>query len=206
MADPVYRHKAEVEIYKEYGQAAEQPDSEKSFDISALELASSNPSAPPQSTVRLVDFTIHVNDCTAQASSTVVGIVEGKLFPTELGPKDKTAREIVAQEMRDMLPQVVQQAQFVFHQHSDLKDLVAFLFVNSFCRTLRFKRDRVPELDLDDIPPDGFAFPEGSRRLIEYIPEKPTRLELYPVMDKTGNYDKRFKAVFNRLVELARKV
>lgn len=194
-----------------YEEAADSPDT--SFNISTTtDAASSNPTAQvvqPPSTARIVDFTIHVNDVDGKAPGVVVAIVEGKLLATERVMKDKSLEDVVYDEMRDMLPQVVQQAQFVFHQHEnpELKEIVAFLFVNSFCRTLRFERRRIPKLeDLNDIPEDGYALPEGSRKSIETFSDPSTRNELYEIIGNDGNYDPRFKAAFDRVVELARKV
>lgn len=189
------------------------PLQEDSFDISITETVSSNPSAPvasPPSPARIVDFTIHVNDVAGNASSVIVAIIEGKLLSTELVEKEGSIEAAVAKEMRDMLPQVVQQAQFVFHQNEhqkELKEIVAFLFVNSYCRTLRFKRNGVPKLvDLNDIPGHGYALPEGSRKSMESFSERSTRKELYNILGKDGNYDPRFKAAFDRVVHLARKL
>lgn len=173
--------------------------------------SSSGPSAAfPQikPAVRLIDFNIYVNvTYELTAAGVIVCIVEVKPLPT-LAPGE-SLHQAIREAMNQMLPQVVQQVQFVFAQHKDvLNEVYAFLFVSSYLKVLRFLRSRVPELECDaNEVPAFFSFEPSCKRNINCISEPDTRKEWFRIFDDESlDYDHRFKAAFDRVVKLAKKI
>lgn len=171
---------------------------------------SSNPSEPISSlpsVMRLVDFNLYVNVLGSSAPGIIVAAVEAKPFPVTAIMGGDDLEEAVEKVMQAMLPQVVQQVQFAFNQHPELKKLHAILFVGSWCRVLRYRRRRVPEIsDLDDIPAKGyFAFKANSKRRIEKMADKKTREDKFRIIEG-DDYNPIFKKVFDAVVRHAAKV
>lgn len=178
-------------------------------DISTRAGASTNPSAPisqPPSAWRLVDFNIYVNIINDKTPGVLVCVVEVKPFPYDKIIAGMDVAEAIDAAMGEMLPQVIQQVQFALHQFSGLEEMNALLFVGGYCRFLRFKRNKVPELPhLDDIPAK-FEFdetePDNSIERMLAIAEPGTREKTFRIF-KGVDYDPAFKRAMNRIVLFA---
>lgn len=179
-------------------------------DISAREGVSSNPSAPitqPPSSTRFVDFNIYANIINSNIPGVLACVVEVKPFPFDKIEQGMTPIEAIYQAMDDMLPQVVQQVQYAFHQYCELQEMHALLFVSAYCRFLKFKRNKVPDLPhVDDIPEDGFKFDETQRRRkINKIAERGGRHIVFRLF-KGNDYDTAFKRGITRIVRFATNI
>lgn len=157
--------------------------------------------------MRYVDFNIYVNIINDSTPGVIACTVEVKSFPFDKIAAGMTVVEAIQQTMKDMLPQVIQQVQFAFHQFSGLQEMHALLFVGLYCKFLRFKRSKVPPLpDIDDIPENGFKFDETEQhRKMKDLAEPGTRDHWFRLF-AGDDYHPAFKRGMNRVVRFAANI
>lgn len=156
--------------------------------------------------MRLVDFNIYVNIINDKTPGVLACVVEVKPYPFDKMAAGFSLHESVEKVMEEMLPQVIQQVQFAFHQFSGLQDMHALLFVAAFCKFLWFKRARVPKLpELGDIPEDGFKQDENDRRAMNNIAEPGTRVRYFRIFDGR-DYSPAFKRGMDRIARFAANI
>ncbi|KAI0055182.1 hypothetical protein BV25DRAFT_1833359 [Artomyces pyxidatus] len=146
---------------------------------------------------RYVDFTI-IQRSGKKAS--IVAIVEVKPHPweTEEGAlptilEPQSEKDLIYAHRRGMMPQVVLQAQFVFHEQPDATEVWALCVVGSYCTFCRFERDRTPPLR------EGRAHRDGYRPIKSQGQPKPRDVPAWtsdtlPILaDDRRDYSEGFK-------------
>lgn len=169
-----------------------------SFDASSAE----------ESVYRLVDFNIYIRRCLPSMVQVVAAPVEVKPYYPK-GPFPSMDSLFVDTEVANifhsMLPQTIQQVQFVFHEYGVLDESWAIMLVPPFCQFLKFSRDNIPPLDeADRKVPKVFRLPPGDNRDLTALPDPEFR-GMIPIF-RNDDYSPEFKERWDSLMKWTKTV
>ncbi|KAI0039644.1 hypothetical protein FA95DRAFT_1001615 [Auriscalpium vulgare] len=134
---------------------------------------------------RLADFVIIRRRGQTRA---VVSVVEVKPQPwTKDSLFNKGAERLAARtRVSEMMPQVVQQVQFAFREHSSLQRVWALCLVGHWCRFLCFDREKTPGIVFDDIHPRGYK-PDPAKNEPEADEVPSSESAVFPILTEDGH-------------------